>query len=130
MATTHTTMQPVEPLNDQQVIQIFQQKQEDLTAIIRRIADIEGEKTEHEYVLKTLNALEGSRRCYRMVGGILVERTVAETAPAVREHMDGLTVLSGRLRLEAEKRQTDLAEFKAKWKIRETKQGGAADDEE
>jgi hypothetical protein len=33
-------------------------------------------------VLKQLEPMDKGRRCYRMIGDVLVERTVAETLPA------------------------------------------------
>jgi prefoldin subunit 2 len=34
-------------------------------------------------VIKALSDMDASRRCYRMVGGVLVERTVGEVLPVV-----------------------------------------------
>lgn len=42
------------------------------------------EAAEHDLVLKQLEPMDKSRRCYRMIGDVLVERTVAETLPAGR----------------------------------------------
>ena len=38
---------------------------------------------EHELVLSAMDGLEPTRKCFRLVGGVLVERTVAEVHPAV-----------------------------------------------
>lgn len=41
-------------------------------------------------VIETLRGVDGSRKCFRMVGGVLVERTVAEVLPELesnREHL-------------------------------------------
>merc|ERR1711924_248896 len=42
---------------------------------------------EHSLVLKAFEKVEPTRRCFRMVGGVLVERTVGEVTPAVTENM-------------------------------------------
>jgi hypothetical protein len=42
------------------------------------------EAAEHDLVLKQLEPMDKGRRCYRMIGDVLVERTVAETLPAGR----------------------------------------------
>ena len=34
-------------------------------------------------VIETLTPLEPSRRCFRMIGGVLVERTVKEVLPTL-----------------------------------------------
>jgi hypothetical protein len=40
------------------------------------------EAAEHDLVIKQLEPMDKGRRCYRMIGDVLVERTVAETLPA------------------------------------------------
>ena len=41
-------------------------------------------------MLETLSPLEGERRCFRLVGGVLVERTVGEVVPAVTRNREAL----------------------------------------
>lgn len=71
-----------------------------------KIQELEGDKLEHSYdgcfqpvpvvltrnstVLKTLSKLEKGRKCYRMVGGVLVETTVENVAPALSENVGGV----------------------------------------
>ena len=38
---------------------------------------------EHEAVIKALSNLDPDRKCFRLVGEVLVERTVSEVLPAV-----------------------------------------------
>lgn len=40
------------------------------------------EASEHDLVIKQLQPMDKDRRCYRMIGDVLVERTVGETLPA------------------------------------------------
>lgn len=39
-------------------------------------------------VLESLGEVSDDRRCFRMVGGVLVERTVAEVVPALSNNRD------------------------------------------
>jgi prefoldin subunit 2 len=39
---------------------------------------MEDEKREHTLVLKNIEGLSKDRRCWRMIGGILVEKTMEE----------------------------------------------------
>ena len=49
-------------------------------------------------MFETLEGVPGDRKCYRMIGGVLVERTVKEVAPALTSNRDkvikGLTYFS------------------------------------
>lgn len=44
-------------------------------------------------VVRTLEGMDGARACYRMTGGVLVERTVKEVMPAVAKNLEGVRVL-------------------------------------
>ena len=37
-------------------------------------------------VAEAIKKVEGTRRCYRLVGGVLVERTASEVLPAVENN--------------------------------------------
>lgn len=45
--------------------------------------DLDDEKKEHELVIEATKDLEGSRECWRMIGGVLVERRLSEVLPAL-----------------------------------------------
>ena len=62
-----------------------------------------------------MEKLDGARRCFRMVGGVLVERTVGEVLPAVRENMVRLEELLQRLYASLNEKETKLMEWKAQY---------------
>merc|ERR550532_1092658 len=70
-------------LTPQQVQATFQQIEKECNAFLNKIAELEQEVNEHALVLRAFEKVEPTRRCFRMVGGVLVERTVAEVTPAV-----------------------------------------------
>ena len=39
-------------------------------------------------MIETLKEVEKDRKCFRMIGGVLVERTVAEVLPALEQNRD------------------------------------------
>ena len=41
-------------------------------------------------VLETLGPLSGDRKCFRMINGVLIERTVSDVLPALQTNADGL----------------------------------------
>lgn len=58
--------------------------------IVSKIAELDGEHTEHNLVINTLEPLPSDRRCFRMIGEVLVERTNAEVLKAVIENRDNV----------------------------------------
>lgn len=52
---------------------------------------------EHEIVHKALEPLDPSRKCFRQIGDVLVERTVADVLPAVKINKDQLSAVCWQL---------------------------------
>lgn len=48
---------------------------------------------EHQAVIKSLETLDPSRKCFRLVGEVLVERTVKEVLPAVKSNAEQLDMV-------------------------------------
>ena len=65
-------------------------------------------------VLETLNPLPSDRKCFRMVNGVLVERTVKDVIPALKTNSDGLKKVLDELLKQYKKQQDDME----KWKVR------------
>lgn len=67
----------------------------------------------YRLVLETLDPVPKDRKCFRMINGILVERTVADVIPALRTNAEGLkSVLEGLVK-EYKKKQQEMD----KWKV-------------
>jgi hypothetical protein len=52
-------------------------------------------QTQSSLVLSTLNealAEEPDRKCFRLIGGVLVERTVKDVVPALQTNRDGVSL--------------------------------------
>mmetsp|Transcript_9437 Transcript_9437/g.19810 ORF Transcript_9437/g.19810 Transcript_9437/m.19810 type:complete len:83 (-) Transcript_9437:12-260(-) len=58
--------------------------------LMTKVADLESDRNEHILVEDTLKPLDGKRRAYRLVGDVLVERTVAEVLPSISQNKDNV----------------------------------------
>lgn len=68
----------------------------------------------YRLVLETLDPAPKDRKCFRLINGILVERTVADVIPALKTNAEGLkSVLEGLVK-EYKKKQEEMD----KWKVR------------
>ena len=54
----------------------------------RKIAELDNELQDHILVLQQLEPLDDERRCFRLIGGVLVERNVGEVKPKIIENKD------------------------------------------
>lgn len=69
--------------NQQAAAQKFRELVQECQKLIAKISELEMDRNEHRLVEDTLRPLDGGRRAYRLVGEVLVERTVAEVLPSV-----------------------------------------------
>lgn len=80
--------------NERDIINRFQELKQELNTLASKYNDVENQAQEHESVIKTLTPLEGRRKCFRLIGGVLVERTVAEVLPAVKNNNEQIRMVS------------------------------------
>jgi len=76
------------------------------------------ERKEHELVVEALKEVDESRKCFRMVGGVLVERTVGTVLPALSSNHEQLTKLAEVLSQQLEAKGKDLQDYREKHNIR------------
>ncbi|XP_057957481.1 prefoldin subunit 2 [Malania oleifera] len=117
-----------EPMNEQAVANLYGAMRAELNQIYSKITELEMEVSEHSLVMGAIQPLDPSRRCYRMIGGVLVERNIKEVLPAVQRNKEGLEEVIARLNEALEKKKKDIAEFEAKYKIRMRKAGDEVED--
>ncbi|KAL8440559.1 hypothetical protein Efla_003230 [Eimeria flavescens] len=66
--------------------QRLQRMDKERGALNNTIAELQQDSSDHQLVLDAFKDLDPSRRCYRLVGGVLVERSVGEVRPALEQH--------------------------------------------
>ncbi|KAK5133263.1 hypothetical protein LTR08_007997 [Meristemomyces frigidus] len=85
-----------------------------LQAVAQKIGDVEQEAEEHKLVLETLTPLPGDRKCFRMINGVLVERTVSDVLPALQTNADGLKKVLEDLLKQYRGKQDEMEKWKAR----------------
>ncbi|XP_065298072.1 prefoldin subunit 2 isoform X2 [Dermacentor albipictus] len=76
---------------EQGVVDGFNQLRQEQRALTAKLIELEMELNEHNLVAEALQKVDGDRRCYRMVGGVLVERTVKDILPAVERNKENIS---------------------------------------
>ncbi|KAK9949750.1 hypothetical protein M0R45_005266 [Rubus argutus] len=90
MASSRAEGDPQEPINEQAVANKFSAMRSELDQIYSKITELEMDVSEHSLVINAIQPLDQSRRCFRMIGGVLVERTIKEVLPAVQRNKEGI----------------------------------------
>ena len=75
----------------------FNDQQRQSQSMRRKIAELDGEFQDHVLVLQNLEPLSADRRCYRLIGGVLVERTVGEVRPKIEMNKERLLAILNQL---------------------------------
>lgn len=66
-------------------------------------------------VLETLEPLSEDRKCFRLINGVLVERTVKDVVPALKTNQEGLRKVLEDLVKQYKTKQDDLEKWKVSW---------------
>jgi prefoldin subunit 2 len=88
-----------------------------LSQLSQKIGELESEADEHKLVLETLTPLDKGRKCFRMVGGVLVEKTVGEVIPLLETTKSGLEKALETLASDYKKTEKDLHEWQKANKV-------------
>lgn len=106
------------PINEQAIANMYGVLRSEMNQLYSKITELEMEVSEHSLVIGAIQPLDPTRRCYRMIGGVLVERTIKEVLPAVQRNKEGLEEVIARLNEALEKKKKEIAEFELKHKIK------------
>ncbi|EME79198.1 uncharacterized protein MYCFIDRAFT_87416 [Pseudocercospora fijiensis CIRAD86] len=107
----------------QQELQVqYSNYKDTLQAVAQKIGDVEQEAEEHKLVLETLTPLPGDRKCFRMINGVLVERTVKDVLPALQTNAEGLKKVLDDLVKQYHTKQAEMEKWKKKNNIQVVQQ--------
>ncbi|XP_048381416.1 prefoldin subunit 2 [Stegostoma tigrinum] len=102
----------------EQVLAGFNKLRQEQRGLAGKGAELEQEVAEHGLVIDTLAEVNPDRRCFRMVGGVLVERTVREVLPALESNKQQLVKLIENLNAQMQSKGRELNEYREKYNIR------------
>ncbi|XP_048369381.1 prefoldin subunit 2 [Sphaerodactylus townsendi] len=106
------------PLTAEQVVAGFNRLRQEQRGLASKAAELEMELNEHKLVIETLREVDPTRKCYRMVGGVLVERTVKEVLPALESNKEQISKIIETLSQQLQTKGRELNEFREKHNIR------------
>lgn len=66
-------------------------------------------------VIETLDPLAADRKCFRMVNGVLVERTVKDVLPTLKTNSDGLKQVLDDMLKQYKAKQSELDNWKVRY---------------
>ena len=103
--------------NSQKIISDFNRLQTECNQLRSKVAELDNEMQEHLRVVKTLEPLPADRRAFRLIGGVLVEKTVGEVLPAVQQQQEQLNQLILRLTDTITEKEKDLKKMQKEFDL-------------
>mmetsp|Transcript_10477 Transcript_10477/g.18312 ORF Transcript_10477/g.18312 Transcript_10477/m.18312 type:complete len:143 (+) Transcript_10477:120-548(+) len=104
--------------SEREVVSEYNSRRQRLQEVSRKIDELTSEVSEHDLVVNTLKPMDAGRRCFRLIGEVLVERTVGETLPAVMKNKANLEGLLATLSESMAELEKQLLDFQVKNKIK------------
>ncbi|KAJ3026839.1 UNVERIFIED_CONTAM: hypothetical protein HDU68_004977 [Siphonaria sp. JEL0065] len=99
--------------SDQEIVAQFNAMKQELQAIASKLGELEQEKDEHKMVVDTMDPLNGDRKCFRLINGVLVERTVGDVLPTLKQNMDNIDKIVQQLVSSYKKKEEDFMAFQS-----------------
>merc|ERR1712205_8927 len=107
-----------DPASEKEVINTFQTLRQEASQLFSKINELENEKAEHALVIDAIKDLDPKRKCFRLIGGVLVERTVEEVLLAVQKNAEGLSAVIEKLTQQRDDKVDRVEYLQKKYKIR------------
>ncbi len=119
------------PQNAQEIMQQYEAMRAQIREYAKKLGELDSERNEHSLVVTTIKDLDSKRKCFRKIGGVLVERTIGEVLPAVQRNLQGIDGMIKTLSDTLKDKQKVLDDYKEKYNIRPAsqvrQQGGGRD---
>ncbi|XP_012219064.1 prefoldin subunit 2 [Linepithema humile] len=109
---------PPKTKNAEEILTEFQTLRDEQRMCVKKLSEMEMELNEHKIVIDTLKNVDPKRKCYRMIGGILCERTVEDVMPALVTNKEQLAKVIDALNDQVTKKGIEINEYKEKHNIR------------
>lgn len=95
----------------------YQNLRGEVQSLAQKINELEAEHHEHGLVVDAIKPLDPDRKCFRMIGGVLVEGTTGKVLPVIEKNRDQLEGLIKQLAEQLQKKEQEAADFAVKHKI-------------
>ncbi|CAG2113053.1 unnamed protein product [Medioppia subpectinata] len=103
--------------SNEAIIAGFNELRAEQRQVANKVAELEADLSEHKLVLEALAETNGDRKCFRMIGGVLVERTVAEVSPSLQKNKEMISQMIETLKQQIVTKGQQITEYMDKNQI-------------
>jgi prefoldin subunit 2 len=107
-----------EQQDEHQIVERYKAMLNERDAIAGMVLERQSDVDEHALVLKTLKNCKRDRKAWRLVGDVLVERTVETVIPEVEKNKEKLSGVVENAKQQLENKAKEMREFEKRYNIR------------
>ena len=82
---------------EREVAKRYQILQQEVQALVSRLMEVEDERKENQLVLESIGKLEDDRRCWRLINGVMFEKTKKEVVPDLESMISNMYTVAKQL---------------------------------
>ncbi|KAJ1531628.1 hypothetical protein ONE63_000300 [Megalurothrips usitatus] len=105
-------------MSQEEIYSGFQFLRNEQRVLVTKLSELELELSEHKIVVDTMKDLDGDRKCFQLIGGVLCERTVKDVLPQLTLKRDSLAKVISDYNDQITKKGKEINEYKEKHNIR------------
>lgn len=83
--------------DEQEIVSTFQKLLEDRNSLSTVAIERRSDVAEHDLVIKTLEGVDDGRKCFRLIGEVMVQRSKGEVLPEVVKNRENLASVRRRM---------------------------------
>ena len=76
-----------------EIVEQYQKINSEYQTLFTKMLEINEEKREHELIIENIKDLNPERRAWRLIGGILVEKTIGEINPELANNLQSVNFI-------------------------------------
>ncbi|GFO18320.1 prefoldin subunit 2-like [Plakobranchus ocellatus] len=101
-----------QPLTKEQIVNGFNELRQQQRMMASRMSEVEMDMKEHDLVIEVLKGVDPSRKCFRLVGGVLVERSVDVVLPGLISNREKMKEFVASLKTNLEAKGKEINQFR------------------
>merc|ERR1711970_866698 len=101
----------------EEIVQGFQNLCQEQRQLQQKLVELRQERGEHELVAETLKKAEPERKAWRLVGGVLTERTVGEVLPALITQIENINKVITMIEEKMQTKAKEITNYREKHQI-------------
>ncbi|KAF0756853.1 prefoldin subunit 2 [Aphis craccivora] len=105
------------PTEEELIHNTFNALRTEQRQLATKLSEIELDLNEHSIVIDTLNKLDDERKCFRLIGGVLVERKICDVLPTLIKNRGEMSKIVKTLNEQLTKKGIEINDFKNKHNI-------------